>query len=82
MSGVTTHVLDTSLGCPAAGVAIRLERQDRSGQWILIGEGATDSDGRLKTLLGDRSAEKGIYRLTFDVKSYFQSSERKSSPAT
>lgn len=60
---ITTHVLDTAQGKPASGVPVKLEI--RSGaDWSLVGQGATDADGRLKTL-GFRGA--GTYRLTFDT---------------
>jgi 5-hydroxyisourate hydrolase len=73
MSPITTHVLDTARGCPAAGVPIRLERQERD-QLLTLGQGATDGDGRLRTLLPDGKAlEPGRYRITFDTASYFRS---------
>jgi 5-hydroxyisourate hydrolase len=43
MSQITTHVLDTSLGRPAAGVPVTLERQVGAG-WKEISRGATDAD--------------------------------------
>lgn len=76
MSGLTTHVLDTSMGRPAAGVMIRLERRSNSGQWAQVGEGATDSDGRQTSLLGGDALRTGSYRLTFDSGDYFQASGR------
>ena len=51
MSAITTHVLDTSLGRPAAGVAVRLDRKGSGGEWKPLGEGHTDADGRLRDLL-------------------------------
>jgi 5-hydroxyisourate hydrolase len=67
MSAITTHVLDTARGRPAAGVPVRLERDGRS-----LGEGATDADGRLRSLLADGvRAEPGVYRLVFDTGRYF-----------
>ena len=52
MSAITTHILDTSLGKPAKGVPIRLEIADGDTH-RLLGQGETDDDGRLKTLLGE-----------------------------
>jgi 5-hydroxyisourate hydrolase len=74
MSAITTHVLDTGRGRPAIGVHVELEIQDASGAWRRIGHGATDSDGRLRTLLssGDPLAP-GAYRLVFDAGKYFGS---------
>ncbi len=75
-SKITTHVLDTSLGRPAANVSIVLERHESDG-WRKLGAGATDADGRLKTLLADgHHLSPGLYRLTFDTRSYFSLSGR------
>jgi 5-hydroxyisourate hydrolase len=72
MGGITTHVLDTSLGRPAAGVLITLERSEKGGAWSLVGSGLTDTDGRLGTLLAnDTLPRPGTYRMTFDTGGYF-----------
>ena len=68
MSGVTTHVLDTARGCPAAGVPGVLERAVGSG-WEAVGRGTTDADGRV--LLMSRP-EVGRHRLSFDTDAYFR----------
>ncbi|QIS11705.1 hydroxyisourate hydrolase [Nocardia arthritidis] len=65
MSAVTTHVLDTALGVPAAGVPVRLEL---AGAGVL-GAGVTDLDGRIREL-GPDHLESGCYRLVFDVAQY------------
>jgi 5-hydroxyisourate hydrolase len=71
MSGITTHVLDTSLGRPASGVAVRLERREGSA-WLDLARGATDADGRCTNLLPDgTSLQPSIYRLSFDSAGYF-----------
>jgi hydroxyisourate hydrolase len=71
MSHVTTHILDTSSGKPAGGVNVVLEAQQPGG-WQLISRGTTDDNGRISNLLPDeRILSPGIYRLTFDTKSYF-----------
>ena len=71
MSKITTHVLDTSRGRPAAGIGVTLEREFGDG-WEVAGEGRTDDDGRLKDLLKtDAPLSMGTYRLTFDTGSYF-----------
>ena len=70
MSGITTHVLDTGHGRPAAGVRVTLERADARGSWTLLGSGETDADGRLRTLLTTPPGS-GTYRLTFDTGAYF-----------
>lgn len=66
---ITTHVLDTAKGKPAAGVAITLERQDGT-EWVSIASGVTDEDGRLRTLMDGAERAAGKYRLRFDVGSY------------
>ena len=71
MSAITTHVLDTSRGGPAAGVPIELEIRDWSGGWRRVGRGATDADGRLRTLMAaGEPLVAGVYRLVFDVEKY------------
>lgn len=73
MSAITTHVLDTSIGRPATGVAVRLERLGTDGEWKPLGEGHTDADGRLRELLPvEFEATRGEYRLTFETGAYFQ----------
>jgi 5-hydroxyisourate hydrolase len=70
VSGITTHVLDTSRGRPAAGVPVVLERATDSG-WQPVGRGTTDADGRARSLLLSEP-EAGRYRLTFDTDTYFR----------
>ena len=71
MSAITTHVLDTSLGRPAAGVAARLDKHSGAGAWVEVGRGVTDADGRIRELLNG-VLEAGTYRLTFDTGAYFR----------
>ena len=72
MSKITTHVLDTARGRPASGVPVRLERLEPDTAPAPLGSGATDDDGRLRTLLpDDASLEAGSYRLHFDTQAYF-----------
>jgi 5-hydroxyisourate hydrolase len=68
MSGITTHVLDTSRGRPAVGVPVVLERFVDSS-WEPVGRGSTDADGRARDLLSS-VPEAGRYRLTFDTDAY------------
>ena len=74
---ITTHILDTTLGKPARGVPIQLERQSGT-EWKLIGSGQTDDDGRLKTLTPPGPVEPGTWRIRFDTKQYFASISTKS----
>lgn len=74
MSGITTHILDISIGRPAANVGVRLERRTSDGGWEAIGKERTDSDGRARNLVPEGAALiASIHRLTFDVASYFSS---------
>jgi 5-hydroxyisourate hydrolase len=68
--GLSTHILDTALGRPAANVPIVLERRDEGG-WRELGRGATDADGRCKTLLGETPLEAATYRLRFGTAEYY-----------
>ncbi|MFJ8815303.1 hydroxyisourate hydrolase [Amycolatopsis thermoflava] len=65
MSLVTTHVLDTAAGRPAADVAVRLETIDGT----VIAQGHTDDDGRVRDL-GPAELDPGVYRLVFDTGAY------------
>lgn len=79
MSTISTHVLDTALGRPAAGVAITLERVSETGLATLAGSGTTDDDGRLRDFLpAGGSLTAGDYRLRFDTAAYFAASDRES----
>lgn len=66
MAGITTHVLDTALGRPAAGIAITLEIL-RDGSWEQVATAITNDDGRARML---EVSESATYRITFDVASY------------
>ncbi len=72
MSAISTHVLDTARGLPAGDVPVRLERQEGSGDWRLLGSARTDRDGRCAELLAaGESLRAGHYRMIFDTASYF-----------
>lgn len=73
MSQITTHVLDTSLGRPAAGVPLLLEMKQPQGDWKELGRGVTDADGRCRQLLPGGALAPGAYRLIFDTATYFKS---------
>jgi len=67
---ITTHVLDTAAGRPAAGIRVTLERLEGDSV-IAVGSGTTDADGRLRTLVaGDGGIAAGTYRLRFDTHGY------------
>jgi 5-hydroxyisourate hydrolase len=72
VSGISTHVLDTARGKPAAEVPVRLEREESPGKWKLVGEGRTDANGRCAQLVsGGGAPAAGNYRLVFDTNTYF-----------
>lgn len=69
---LSTHVLDTAAGRPAAGVAVELWRKS-AGKWELVTETQTNADGRTDgPLLSGDSVEPGEYQIVFDVASYFR----------
>lgn len=77
MSRISTHVLDTARGKPAAGMPVRLDQQNSSGQWSTISSAQTDQDGRWAQSATDRATlTEGAYRLIFDTASYFAQSKQ------
>lgn len=69
VSHVTTHVLDTGNGRPAAGVAVVLFQHD-GGSWHRLAASATDEDGRAKDL-GPGQLSPGRYKLNFATGDYY-----------
>ena len=70
--GLSTHVLDTMNGCPAAGMKVELFATDGAGAGTLVKSLVLNHDGRTDAPLFDNSTLKvGTYRLTFDVDGYF-----------
>lgn len=69
-SSITTHVLDTARGRPAAGVPVTLEIR-RGDVFTAVGAGVTDDDGRLRTLTPAGPVAPGRYRIGFDTGAYF-----------
>jgi 5-hydroxyisourate hydrolase len=74
MSGkLSTHVLNTAEGCPAAGMKIDLLRIDQ-GDSVLIKSVQTNQDGRTDSpLLSGNDWQEGEYELRFHVGDYFDS---------
>lgn len=70
---VSTHVLDTMRGTPAAGLAVTLHRREPDGDWAEVGGAVTDADGRVRNV-SDEELEAGEYRLTFATRPYFERS--------
>ncbi|MDR6559503.1 5-hydroxyisourate hydrolase [Arthrobacter pascens] len=72
VSHVTTHILDTGAGRPAAGVAVVLYASD-GGSWTQLASSTTDADGRAKDL-GPEELAPGNYRLNFATGDYYAGS--------
>lgn len=73
MSQISTHILDTSAGKPAAGVYICLKKNGK-----LVAEGTTNSDGRIGDLLPEgKLLEIGDYEMVFYTGAYFSKQNKK-----
>jgi 5-hydroxyisourate hydrolase len=73
MGKLTTHVLDTANGCPAAGMAVRLYHRPEGAAPILLKALTLDADGRADApLLAGAEFRPGRYRLVFAVAAYFR----------
>lgn len=71
MGKLTTHILDTSHGGPAAGVAVRLYSADENRTQLV--SAVTNSDGRTEEpLLDGATMQTGTFELEFDVGDYFR----------
>lgn len=82
-SPITTHILDTANGSPAADVPVTLERyvehRGSEGTWRQLAAGVTNLDGRIADLLpGGTILEAGSYRLLFEVDTYFRATATES----
>ena len=71
MSPITSHVLDTALGKPAAGLTLRLQLQTADG-WRTLAERSTNQDGRAVDLLAPGALIRGTYRMIFDTGAYLK----------
>ncbi|MEU9206141.1 hydroxyisourate hydrolase [Streptomyces sp. NPDC048332] len=70
-ASVSTHILDTSIGRPAAAVTITLAaRSGGDAPWVALGGSATDADGRCKDLPALPEGTTHV-RLDFETESYF-----------
>lgn len=70
--GISTHILDTALGRPAANVPVSLAIW-QSAEWALLNSATTDADGRAKYLLpADHPLTEGLYRARFETAVYYE----------
>ncbi|MGZ3721398.1 MAG: hydroxyisourate hydrolase [Bdellovibrionales bacterium] len=65
---ISTHVLDTSKGMPAAGIPVKLQRKSGAA-WKDLENGTTNADGR--HVFGD-DVSAGVYQIIFDVENYLK----------
>lgn len=73
MARLSTHVLDTAHGVPAAWVRLTLHRIRNDGSDELVAERTTNQDGRTDTpLLAGETIPAGRYRITFHAGDYFR----------
>jgi 5-hydroxyisourate hydrolase len=71
MSQITSHILDTTKGKPAAGVAVILYQQ-QNNSWTEIAKSQTNNDGRVTDLVNkDVALPTGIYKIKFFTREYF-----------
>ena len=79
MSTISTHILDTSRGQPAAGVAVKLEALNAGGGWSQLAQARTDEDGRVKAFaLSEPQLAAGTYRLAFAIVEYYEALNQQS----
>jgi 5-hydroxyisourate hydrolase len=72
MSPITSHVLDTTAGKPARGIAVAVEIGRGVDRWTELARGITDDDGRIGQFTPPLGAlEPGVYRIRFFTDSYF-----------
>ena len=73
MGQLSTHVLDTAHGCPAAGMQVTLQRVHDTGEATTLRSLVLDADGRAGgPLLAGANLAAGRYRLLFEVAPYFR----------
>eukprot|EP00037_Helgoeca_nana_P012809 m.116942 g.116942 ORF g.116942 m.116942 type:complete len:150 (+) comp21663_c0_seq1:1404-1853(+) len=73
---ITTHVLDTSLGRPGAGITVTLSLVGEGESLTKVGGGVTNADGRCPGLVSNEGFVAGTYRIRFDVQKYFEADGR------
>lgn len=71
---LTSHVLDTNAGTPAAGVKVELLKLQDDNTWLKLDTKFTNDNGRIRDFLPstDSNSGEGIYKLVFHTKQYYQ----------
>ncbi len=72
MNSITTHVLDISIGRPAANLSVQLQRL-QDGAFQKLTHGTTDKDGRIADWMHGIGLAVGTYQICFDTAGYFES---------
>jgi 5-hydroxyisourate hydrolase len=73
MSPITSHVLDTARGTPAAGITVVIEFDQDTDKWIELARAITDANGRIAQFAPDlKTLDVGRYRLRFFTAAYFE----------
>lgn len=67
---ISTHVLDLAKGVGGTDVPVKLSQRDDAGKWVVVSEGRTDANGRVRAFGNGRNFEPGIYQLQFDMTAY------------
>ena len=69
---ISTHILDTAIGRPAANVPVALARAGEENRWAILARTITDADGRCRPLLPDTMPmTPGMYAIRFDTEAYY-----------
>lgn len=71
---LTSHVLDTNAGTPAAGVKVQLLKLKDDNTWQKLDTKITNDNGRIRDFLPstDSNSGEGVYKLVFHTKEYYQ----------
>lgn len=72
---ITTHVLDTALGQPAAGITVQLSLLD-TDNWVDVTQGTTNQDGRIPGWLDGKTLLAGTYRIRFELEDYLHGTQQ------
>jgi 5-hydroxyisourate hydrolase len=73
LSSITSHVLDTAAGRPAAGITVVVAIGIGADRWTELGRGITDDKGRIARFDPQLAPlEKGLYRLRFLTAAYYK----------
>ena len=73
---ISSHVLDTALGCPASALTVHLDVLEANEQWRRVTSVHTNADGRASDLADANSLVERTCRLTFETGAYFAATSR------